>query len=199
MGKTFDDRSIERIANVVRTVERQNTAGQFEGHGSFVMFSFALREDMSGTSAIAEIQSADGASVIQPNGQLTHRFGLLTGAQAGYEGFCFPFRDYFMFYQGPCVTTCDTTGSLTVGTAPSGTAGAAYPGHTVSGSGLTAGSFGATGLPPGLTIDATTGAISGTLAGGSEGTYYPAITATAPETGGGSCTLTSVLPITIGV
>lgn len=62
---------------------------------------------------------------------------------------------------------------------PSGTVGAAYPGATVAvsgGSGVY--TYSATGLPSGLTISSTSGAISGTPAAGTAGTDNVVVTVT---------------------
>lgn len=112
--------------------------------------------------------------------------GLLDDAQAGYVGLFGRVAGEWVFVQGPCIVACATEGSLSAGSPPTGTVGAAYS-HTVTGSGL-ASAISVTGLPPGLS--ASGGAISGTPT--EAGTYYAVATATAD-----SCTLTKVVPITI--
>jgi uncharacterized protein (TIGR03437 family) len=65
------------------------------------------------------------------------------------------------------------------GSLPTGTVGAVYPGATITATGgSTVDTFSATGLPNGLTINSTTGAISGTPAAGTAGTDNVVVTVT---------------------
>ena len=75
---------------------------------------------------------------------------------------------------------------ITSATTASGTQGTAFPGYTITASNTPL-SFSATGLPAGLSVNATTGAISGTPT--SVGSYAVTIGATNP-TGTGTATLT---------
>lgn len=120
---------------------------------------------------------------------------ILAGAQPPYRCICTLIDGEWCVIHGGCITTCASSGVLSVGTAPDGTEGVAYAGHSVSGSNLNANSFTATGLPAGLSMS-TAGAISGTPT--TAGTYYVVVQATSPKTGGGGdCTLSKVLPIVI--
>lgn len=56
--------------------------------------------------------------------------GIIDGAQAGYGGLAVSLAGRWAFAQGPCVTSCVSGGSITVGTAPDGSVGAPYT-HTV--------------------------------------------------------------------
>lgn len=113
--------------------------------------------------------------------------GLLTDAQAGYVALFGRVTGEWVFVQGPCITQCDTTGTLSVGMPPDGTVGDEYT-HTVTGTNLT-GAITMTGLPPGLSQ--TGGVITGTPT--TAGTYVVFASAVA-----GDCTLTRSFVITIG-
>ncbi|HBE72468.1 MAG TPA: hypothetical protein DDW52_30410 [Planctomycetaceae bacterium] len=94
--RTFDDRSIERIANVVRSVERQTSRPGQDTFGGLVLFGFRLTTDMTSGTADADIRSADDAQLVQAGAELRDRVGLLNNAVAGREGLCLPYRDYFV-------------------------------------------------------------------------------------------------------
>jgi uncharacterized protein (TIGR03437 family) len=80
---------------------------------------------------------------------------------------------------------------------PNGTVGAAYPGATVGGSGGSGVyTFSATGLPSGLIIGSTTGAISGTPAAGTAGTDTVVVTVT--DSSSNTATKTYTLTINPG-
>jgi len=80
---------------------------------------------------------------------------------------------------------------------PTGTVGAAYPGATIAGSGGSGVyTFTATGLPSGLTLSSTTGAISGTPAAGTAGTDTVVVTVT--DSSSNTATKTYTLTINPG-
>ncbi len=166
------------------------------------LFSFELKSDASGGEAYANVTLVDDTMTIKKNVKLKYKYELLDGARAGYKGDCFGHNtdDAYWFTQGPCVTKCESAGKLNVGTAPEAKVGDAYT-HTISGSGLNPNTYNATDLPPGLSIDASTGEITGTPT--QADTYYVTVTATSAKTGpgtvtpGSNCTLTQVLKITV--
>ena len=147
---------------------------------------FKLREDCTGNGAfwaqLSDRNGSDGGGYYQVYNWL----GLITDAQAGYVAQYSKINGTWDFTQGPCITPCETTGTLSVGSPPDGTVDTPYT-HSVTGTNLdSAISIG--GLPPGLS--ASGGDISGTPT--TAGTYYGTATATAD-----SCTLTRVFVITI--
>jgi hypothetical protein len=197
---SFDAKSVVRIANAVRKVEGWVRKSSVILPNEFSIFSFVLLEDMVGDSAYAQIVLPDGVDEIVPIIKLYHRWNLLEGAVAGYEGDCYPFKDHFRFLQGPCITKCESSASITPGDPPEGEVNTAYPGHTVSNTGIDSGSLTATGLPPGLSMN-TSGVITGTPT--EAGEFFAVVTGTADKTGPGTvpagtkCTLKAILVITI--
>ena len=120
---------------------------------------------------------------------------ILAGAQAGYKGVFAKIDGEWVPPVLPCVETCESTGSLSLGTPPTGAVDAAYT-HSITASNIDAASISASGLPAGLSIDSTTGAITGTPT--IDGQFGVVITGTAPKTSGiGTCTLTRFAYITI--
>jgi hypothetical protein len=77
------------------------------------------------------------------------------------------------------------------GTAPTGVVGSAYPGYQITATNGPISSYGATGLPPGLAVNTTTGLISGTPTTSSGSPYTANVTATnATGTGNRNVTFT---------
>lgn len=160
---------------------------------------FKLLEDVTADEVWAERSNKNGDSLGSPF-KLQNWQGIINGAQAGYTGQYSPIDGTMDFQQGNCITPCESAAALTVGTAPGGTVDEVYSGHTISSSGLDGGSLSVSGLPPGITADAS-GTLSGTPT--EAGTFHLVYSATADKTGPGSptpgskCTLTRVLVVVI--
>lgn len=126
---------------------------------------------------------------------------IFSGAPAGYKGIVQSIDGEWVPPVNDCIVSCPSAGSITPGTAPGGTVGQPYAGHTVSSSGLDGGSLAISGLPPGVsgTVVEPDVNISGTPT--QAGTYYAIVTGTADKTGGSGekCTITKVVTIEIGV
>ncbi len=165
------------------------------GAHTFAKYSFTLLEDVSANEALAKIETMDKSDVIADVATVRYKWGVLDGARAGYEGDCTPYGDSFFFDQGPCVIKCESLGSIAVGIADTGKVGDAFN-HSVQASDIDANTLLASGLPPGLTMDAA-GDITGTPT--SSGIYHATITATAPSTKDAAviCTITKILTIEI--
>lgn len=119
--------------------------------------------------------------------------GIIAGAKAGYHAKYDRTDGAWSFVQGDCIVPCEPEGSISVGTPPAGTVGAAYS-HTVTAT-STNGDLAITGLPAGLT--ATGGSISGTPT--TPGTYWAIATATSANVDPllDDCTITKVVLIVI--
>lgn len=157
---------------------------------------YILLEDVPGDGTFwAELSDKNGAS-LGGRHEVEAWGGLLTGATAGYHAQYAFIDGTFDFQQGPCIVPCDTSGTLTVGSPPDAQESVAYGGHSVGSSGINAGSISATGLPSSLVMDSS-GNVTGTPDTGTAGTYYVTVTASAPGTVSGNCTLTRIMPITV--
>lgn len=114
--------------------------------------------------------------------------GVLDGAKSGYWGLAISHRGNLTHLAGPCVDDyrCPSNGALSA-TPTSGIVGEAYS-YTVVGSNIND-DIAISGLPSGLSVNATTGAITGTPT--ESGRFGITITATSDMTvGEGTCTIT---------
>jgi hypothetical protein len=147
-----------------------------------------------GWSVLAKVWTYDETVVHSEAMRIWWKLGYLAGAKAGYKGEGTYEGDKLWFLQGPCVTPCPSIGSIPVQTTTPGTVGTAFS-YSVTSSSITAGSFTASGLPPGLSCSAS-GVISGTPT--TAGTYFMIISGTAPHTNGTStCTIKRAIALTI--
>ena len=126
-----------------------------------------------------------------------YSFGnLIDGALPGYRCQATYIDSEWSISFGGCPDQCSSSGTIINVAWPGGTVSTPYT-HTVTGSNLNANSFGATGLPAGLSM-ANTGAVTGTPT--TAGTYLVIVTATSPGTGvdtGNTCTITKAFQVTI--
>lgn len=122
--------------------------------------------------------------------------GFLDGVKAGYYGLAIQIEGRWAHAAGPCIDDflCSSSGTLS-GTPTDGEVNTAYA-YAMTASGLNT-DIGASGLPPGLSINASTGNITGTPT--TEGTYEVTFTATAENTDPleDDCTITIIRTITI--
>ena len=201
-GRTygFAKTDAEELVQLIGNGDVEYTEGKVRGGGGSAKFFKLIEDSTSSTSAefwAVSVTTPAGASPSTDPVKVTP--WVAATAQAGYIAMYERIGGKWYFSQGPCFTVCTTAGTLSVGSPPAGTVGAAYS-HSVSGSGLTGGNYSSVDfedLPPGLTHTAE--AISGTPT--QAGTFYVIVTATAPGSGdstGDTCTLTRVLVITIG-
>lgn len=130
--------------------------------------------------------------------------GIIGYVPSGFFGTCVNIAGRDAFNQAECNQRCLTGTYIPTQTPTDATIGSTSYSYTVSTTGsITSGSFSATGLPSGWAINATTGVITGPTTGG--GVLGPArdlaifVSATAPKTGGGTCSLKRRMIIKIKV
>lgn len=97
-----------------------------------------------------------------------------------------------IFVNGPCIDGCTTEAGINPGSPPDGEDGTAYT-HTVVVSGLDVDGVTADNLPPGLSLNPTTGAITGTPT--TPGTYW--VTFMGDSNDYPSCPITRIAKIVI--
>ncbi len=123
-------------------------------------------------------------------------------AKAGYTGiYGLDEVGFDSFINGPCITGCQTTATIefddgeippSANTLPPGEQGTSYS-YTITITGLNASGISAIGLPAGLSLNATTGAITGTPA--TPGTYWVTLFANSDDDP--PCELTRLAKIVI--
>lgn len=121
---------------------------------------------------------------------------ILDGAPAGYKCICEVIDGEWVLHFGPCFDPCSSSGSI--GGSPSDASVGDPYSFTPSSSNINAGSWSASGLPAGLSINATTGEISGTPTTG--GLYRVPVSGESAGTGddtGSTCTVTVVFEISV--
>lgn len=155
---------------------------------------FILLEDFSGNGPAKAKWVSRVSDTSRGTFDVFCRNNILDGAMAGYTGPYGEIDSEWCFIGAECITECESSGSLAVGSPPEGTVGAAYT-HSVVGTNIDSGSIAASGLPPGLVIDDTTGEVTGTPT--EAGEFLAFVTGTSPKLGGGSCTLTKSMLITV--
>jgi hypothetical protein len=142
---------------------------------------FNLVEDLLGPYALGKRATSDG-TIINPDStaiNLHTEWNRPLGAKAGYYGLWYRNGGKWKFLQGPCIdNSCDLEDSdIDLDSPPEGTVNEVYT-HTIIATDL-AGDMVATGLPPGLTFNGTTGVISGTPT--QEGIFTVVISGTSVE------------------
>lgn len=164
--------------------------------------AFVLAEDCTGPGFVyawpATFNAESGATTITPGSKpfkLGHQESTLftpKPAKAGYKGQWKSIDGQRVFDFGPCIDGCQTSSSISPGSPPDGEVGTAYT-HTVSVSGLNEDGVSSPNLPPGLTINSSTGEITGTPT--TAGTYFVVFTADSNDDP--ACPLTRMTKITI--
>ena len=200
---SFTDRASRDIVAVTRKIKRTIPPSTAQRRKLFTgrapICAFTLLEDASSGStfgtAKARIETIDMESVIVEVADFRYKWGVLDGAKAGYQGDCTKFRNKYYFTQGPCVVKCPSSASFDGVSPTNGKVGTPFNG-TATATDADAGSYAASGLPPGLAMDSD-GNITGTPT--KAGTFWAAVTASGPRSDGkpGSCPITKLVPFTI--
>lgn len=203
----FDQPSAVRIVRATKRIEKLLPAGATP-YDTFMLYQFTLIEDVGSAAEVyARIETPDGEETILEGAELVNKWGVLDGAQAGYQGDCYYFKEKFYVNHGPCVVTCksDPGTAITVPAPPViGTVDEALTPVSVTATGdVETGSFdlNLADLPDGLTADViseTEIEITGTPT--TAGTFYVPVTLQTPKLDaddvaipGEFCTVTKVI------
>lgn len=175
---TLTEQSVKKIARLIKTGDRPKyqppivpsqsrrvRSEPSEGIKYFVLAAdatscpvWAYRARMQNDGTIVANDPAETFELYFHN-QLLSAPKVARAGYSGQYGLDDEGRDSFL--GNPCIISCTTSAVINPSSLPNSTVGAAYTG-TVSVSGLNATGVTATNLPPGLTINSTTGAVTGT-------------------------------------
>lgn len=165
------------------------------GHG---VWCYADIVDWSKNVVFSAVQFWNWGDFLSPT-------GIIDGAKVGYGGVAKKILGRWTFQQGECIVPCVGEGAYAFGlTPPNGTVGQADYSYTPGTTGTVpaTGAYSATGLPANWAIDPDSGEITGPTGGGG-GIVGPAgdiafiVQMTTPKSGGGTCTSTRRIVITI--
>ncbi len=88
MGRTFDAKSQQRIADAVRWVEGRRTALEERPEDLGDFFYFETTETANSGTVAADIKTFDDDEVLVEGGEVKYRDGVLDGEDTGFSGVC---------------------------------------------------------------------------------------------------------------
>jgi hypothetical protein len=170
------------------------------------LYRFELTEtigngDGGETGKTTKIYSFDKTVSISGQAILVNVDGMIDGAGPTFVGECKYEAGKYWFVQGKCGQICKSVVSLPFQTPTNAKIGQTDYSWTPTLEGGSASGWSASGLPPGFSINGTTGAITGpTVSPGVVGPERSAeitVNATVPKVGGGTCTISRKMTLKI--
>lgn len=174
------------------------------GPTGFELYRFELQETIESgdggvTGPTTIIKNFDKTLTHTSEAVLVNTDGMIDGMGDGSVGICKYENFQFWFVQAKCGQTCSTSSSVPPQTPTDATIGSTTYSWTPTSSG-TINSWAQSGKPADFSFNTSTGALTGP---GSPGVAGPArvvpitLTATVPKIGGGTCSITRIVRLTI--